>query len=87
VENFSEYGYIIAELMVEALKRTGPDLTRESLIDTLESIRGYECSVCFAPISFSATDHRPFEIEVYVRLEDGKWVPFGKPVNFESTPE
>jgi branched-chain amino acid transport system substrate-binding protein len=87
VENFSEYGYIIAELTVEAMKRAGPDLTREGLVDALESMRGYQCSVCFAPISFSPTDHRPFEIETYVRLEDGKWVPFGDLVDFESTPE
>ncbi len=87
VENFSEYGYIIAELMVEGLKRAGEDLTREGLVDALESMRGFQCSVCFAPISFSPTDHRPFEIEVYVRLEGGRWVPFGEPVNFESTPE
>ena len=87
VENFTEYGYIIAELAVEALTRAGPDLTREGLIEALEGIKGYLCSLCVAPISFSPTDHRPFEIEVYVRLEDGKWVPFGEPVNFESTPE
>jgi ABC-type branched-subunit amino acid transport system substrate-binding protein len=86
VENFSEYGYIIADLTVEGLKRAGPDLTREGLSDALEAIKGYQCSVCFAPISFSPTDHRPFEIETYVRLEGGKWVPFGDLVNFESTP-
>jgi hypothetical protein len=34
----------------------------------------------------SPTDHRPFEIEVYNKVENGKWVPFGEPVNFESTP-
>lgn len=85
-ENFTEYGYIIGQLTVEGLKRAGPNLTRDTFIDALESIRGYQCSVCFAPISLSPTDHRPFEIEVYVKLQDGKWVPFGDPVNFESTP-
>jgi len=87
VENFTEYGYIIAELTVEAIRRAGPDLTREGLIDALESIKGFQCSLCFAPISFSPTDHRPFEIETYVRLEGGRWVPFGDLVDFESTPQ
>jgi ABC-type branched-subunit amino acid transport system substrate-binding protein len=86
VENFSEYGYFIGELTVEALKQAGPDLTREGLVDALENIRGYMCSVCFAPVSMSPTDHRPIEIETYVSLEDGKWVPFGDLVDFESTP-
>jgi hypothetical protein len=34
----------------------------------------------------SPTDHRPIEVERYVRLEGGKWVPFGDLVTFESTP-
>lgn len=87
VENFTEYGYIIAELTVEGLRRAGPDLTRDSFIDALESIKGFTCSLCVAPISFSSTDHRPFEIEQYVRLEEGRWVPFGELVDFESTPQ
>ncbi len=87
LENFTEYGYIMAELTVEALKNAGPDLTRDGLIDALENMRGYVCSVCFSPISMSPTDHRPIEIEVYVRLTDGKWIPFGDPVDFESTPQ
>ncbi len=87
VSNYSLYGYIIGELTVEGLKRAGPDLTVDSLIDALESIKGFQCSVCMAPISFSPTDHRPFEIEVYMRVHDGKWVTFGEPVNFESTPQ
>jgi branched-chain amino acid transport system substrate-binding protein len=86
VENFSEFGYAMAEVTVEALKRAGPDLTREGLVDALEAMRGFLCSVCFEPISMSPTDHRPVEIQVYVRLEDSKWVPFGEPVSFESTP-
>ncbi|MEX1252842.1 MAG: ABC transporter substrate-binding protein [Dehalococcoidia bacterium] len=87
VENFTEYGYAIAELTVEVLRRAGPDLTREGLVDAAESIRGYDCSICYAPVSLSPTDHRPVEVERYVRLEDGKWVPFGDLVDFESTPE
>jgi ABC-type branched-subunit amino acid transport system substrate-binding protein len=87
VENFTEYGYAIAELTVEVLRRAGPDLTREAFLDAAESIEGLECSVCYAPISLSPTDHRPVEVERYVQLEDGKWVPFGELVSFESTPE
>jgi ABC-type branched-subunit amino acid transport system substrate-binding protein len=86
VENFSEYGYAMAEVTVEALKRVGPELTREGLVDALEAMRGFLCSLCFEPISMSPTDHRPVEIEVYIRLQDGIWVPFGEPVSYESTP-
>jgi branched-chain amino acid transport system substrate-binding protein len=86
--NFSLYGSSIAELMVEALKRAGPDLTRESLIEGAESIRGWMGSLSFEgmPISLSPTDHRPVEAEIYNRVEDGKWIPFGEPISYETTP-
>jgi ABC-type branched-subunit amino acid transport system substrate-binding protein len=87
VENFTAYGYAIGELTVEALRRAGPDLTREGVVEAAESMRGLQCSLCYAPVSLSPTDHRPVEVERYVRLEDGKWVPFGDLVDFESTPE
>src|SRR3990170_3264212 len=79
VSNYSLHGYIMAELTVEGLKRAGPNLTRETLVDAIESIKNYQCSLCMAPVSFSPTDHRPFEIEVYIRVENGKWVTFGEP--------
>jgi branched-chain amino acid transport system substrate-binding protein len=85
--NFTLYGATVAELMVEALKRAGPDLTREKLCDAAESIRDWTCSVCLTPINMSPTDHRPFEVEVYNKVEGGKWVAFGEPVNFETTKE
>jgi ABC-type branched-subunit amino acid transport system substrate-binding protein len=85
ISNITLYGYIMGELTVEGLKRAGKDLTRESLLDALEGIRKYQCSVCLTPISFSPTDHRPFEIEVYVRVVNGKWETFGEPVDFETT--
>jgi branched-chain amino acid transport system substrate-binding protein len=84
--NFTLYGNSMAELMVKALENAGPNLTRESLIEGAESIRDYCCSFCMFPVNLSPTDHRPSEMEIYNRVENGKWVTFGEPVNFESTP-
>jgi branched-chain amino acid transport system substrate-binding protein len=85
--NFTLYGQGMAELTVEGLKGAGRDLTRDSLIDALESIRGWQCSACVVPMSLSPTDHRPLEIEMYDNVQDGQWVSFGEPVSFESTPQ
>jgi len=84
--NLTLYGQVVAELTVKALENAGRDLTRESLEDGAEAIRDWCCSVCVVPVNLSPTDHRPFEIEIYNRVEDGKWVEFGAPVNYESTP-
>jgi ABC-type branched-subunit amino acid transport system substrate-binding protein len=87
VSNFTLYGAAMGELIVEVLNRAGRDLTRENFLDAAESIRGWVCSACMVPMSLSPTDHRPLEIEMYDRVEGGKWVAFGEPVSFESTPE
>jgi len=84
--NFTLYGAAMGELMVKSLENAGPNLTRDSLIDGAEAIRDWCCTLCLTPVNLSPTDHRPFEIEVYNKVENGKWVPFGEPVNFESTP-
>lgn len=85
--NFTLVGQGIAELTVEALKNAGPDLTRESFVEGAESICDFTCSACLSPISLSETDHRPYEIETYVRVEGDVWATFGEPVDFESTAE
>jgi len=84
--NLTLYGQLLAELMVKALENAGPNLTRESVVEGAEAIRDWCCSVCMVPVNLSPTDHRPFEIEVYNRVENGVWVEFGEPINFESTP-
>jgi len=83
--NLTVTGQAMAEFMVEALRRAGRDLTRQSLLDAAESIRDFTCTVCLVPASLSPTDHRPFEVEAFVRVADGRWVTFGSPVGFEST--
>jgi hypothetical protein len=84
--NLTLYGQLLAELTVKSLENAGRNLTRESLEDGAEAIRDWCCSVCMVPVNLGPTDHRPFEIEVYNRVENGRWVEFGEPINFESTP-
>lgn len=86
VSNFTLYGASMGELVVEILNRSGRDLTREGFLDAAESVRGWMCGACMVPMSLSPTDHRPLEMEMYNRVEGGKWVAFGEPVSFESTP-
>jgi ABC-type branched-subunit amino acid transport system substrate-binding protein len=86
VSNFTLYGQALAELMVETLENAGPNLTRESVVEGAEAIRDWCCTACLVPMNMSPTDHRPVEMELYIRVEDGKWVAISEPVSFESTP-
>jgi ABC-type branched-subunit amino acid transport system substrate-binding protein/serine/threonine protein kinase len=50
-------GYLMTNVLIEALQRAGRDLDTERLVTTLEGIRGFDLGIG-APISFSATEHQ-----------------------------
>ena len=50
-------GYIDAAILVEGLKRSGKDLTTETLIDALESIHDFDLG-SGAPITFGPSQHQ-----------------------------
>lgn len=66
-------GYINARVLVEGLKRAGPDLNRESFIRAIESIRDYDLGIANS-LSFSALDHQGLERVYFTRIEGGKFV-------------
>ncbi len=92
-DNLTLTGYSISEAMVNLIRQAGPDLTRESFLDSAESVCKFLCSTCLVPSSTTATDHRPTEVEVYVKATVDrstdpptfKWEPFGEPFGFEGT--
>jgi ABC-type branched-subunit amino acid transport system substrate-binding protein len=50
-------GYLSAQLLLEALRRAGRDFNTETLIDTLESMRGVDLGIG-APMSFGMSEHQ-----------------------------
>ncbi len=77
------YGQYIGELVEEALNRAGRDLTREGLIEAVESISDFWCSICLGPVNMSPTDHDPLQGAFLVRAEGGRWVRFGGLISYE----
>jgi len=82
--NFTVYAQTVGELAVEALSRTCDNLTREGLLDAVESLTDYHSDLFLdeVTISLSDTDHRVLEDGVMLRAvvdEDGKgrWEFFG----------
>ena len=70
-------GFVDAMVLVEGLKRAGKDVTREKLIESIESIHSMDMGL--GPkltVSYSATDHKGFK-GVYATVVRG-----GKPVVF-----
>ncbi|KPK46780.1 MAG: hypothetical protein AMJ77_05145 [Dehalococcoidia bacterium SM23_28_2] len=87
--NFTVYAHTLGEVAVEALKGACDNLTREGLMDSLESIQGFKSDLFIegVDISFSDTDHTGLQGGRFLRavVEDGKgkWEYFG-PLNVYS---
>jgi eukaryotic-like serine/threonine-protein kinase len=50
-------GYVVGALFAEGLRRAGPDLNTEKLVDALESIHGYELGIG-TTINFGMSEHQ-----------------------------
>jgi branched-chain amino acid transport system substrate-binding protein len=74
-----QFGYMVADLTVLALERAGRDLTTESFIDAMESIKDFHNYFNGPPISFGENKHKGSDESALVWIQDGRWVyPDGK---------
>jgi hypothetical protein len=94
MDNLSLVGMSVAESTVGVLRQAGRDLTRSKFLEAAESTCNYTSRASIAPSSTSPTDHRPVEVEQYVRATVDRtdpakpkftWTPFGDVITFEST--
>jgi len=64
-------GYISARVLTEGLKRAAPNVTRDSLVSALESLRKFDLGGI--EVSFSPTSHEGSEfVELLIIAKDGK---------------
>ena len=66
-------GFINAKVLVEGMRRAGPQLTREGFIDALESISDFDPGI-EQTLTLSPTDHQGFDRVYFTRLEHGRFV-------------
>ncbi len=73
------YGYGMAYAMHQALEMAGPNLTRESLMNAIESIRNMEIPMLLPgiTISISKTDHAPIKSMQMLRFNGSAWETMG----------
>ncbi len=74
---YAMWGMASAEVIAEAVRRAGPNLTRAGFISALEQVRGFETSVFPGQMNFSPTDHDGNKNGLFVRLVGGKVMPVG----------
>ncbi len=74
LNRYSLYGYAFGSLVVEGLERAGVDLTRDSFLDAMDSIRDWDSGGILPPVSFSATDHHAQDAGFICELKNGRFV-------------
>jgi branched-chain amino acid transport system substrate-binding protein len=73
------YGMAAAWTAIEALRRAGPDLTRERLVDVVDSLnlQGNPFLLPGIAVKTGANDHYPIEQLLLQRWHNGAWRSFG----------
>jgi branched-chain amino acid transport system substrate-binding protein len=73
--NFAaQIGYTAAQLVVLAVQRGGKDLTTDSFVTGMESIKDWHDIFGSPPMTFSATKHQGSNESFLCVVKDGKWV-------------
>ena len=67
-------GFLNAKLMVEILRRLGPDPTRENIPTAVESIEAFDLGIDI-PASFGADKHQGLDAVYYTTIKDSQIVP------------
>lgn len=65
-------GIASAQVVVEVLKRSGRDLTRDGFRSQMEKLTGFESAIYPGPITCSAQDHQCHKTAAWVQLVDGR---------------
>jgi branched-chain amino acid transport system substrate-binding protein len=73
IGGFSLTGYTYAQVMVEALKRAGKELTREGFVQSLDQMKDFTGSP-LPSLSYSPTDHAGVKAAYFQAAKDGKFV-------------
>src|SRR5712672_3056262 len=80
------YGYSAAQTMVQVLKQSGDNLTRENVMKQAASLKDFTPDTLLpgVRINTSATDYAPIEQLQMMQFKGGKWQMFGDIISAET---
>jgi branched-chain amino acid transport system substrate-binding protein len=76
------YGYVAADVAVLALDRAGPNLTLDSFISALESIRGYHDIFNEPEVNYGPDKHQGTNSSFLAVVKGGRWMRLTEPLSF-----
>ena len=76
------YGYIFADILIEAVVRTGENLTLDNLIASMESLENYEDPLKTGSVTFSKTRRQGSNISYFFQVQDMRFKVISGPINY-----
>jgi len=70
--SFNLFGYGIAKLLCEGIKRAGKDLTREKFVDALETLKGFDTGI-FPPVTYGKNNRQGTNSARLVKANKAKY--------------
>ncbi|PWA12784.1 hypothetical protein DCC39_03815 [Pueribacillus theae] len=80
--SFSENGWAVAQVLVEAIKRTEGDLTWENFLNAFYTFDNWDGSL-YAGVTFSEDNHYGLTSMFMTEAKDGKIVPITEPITID----
>jgi branched-chain amino acid transport system substrate-binding protein len=77
LNRYSLYGYAFGQLVIEGLRRAGPNPTRESFVDAMETIKNWDAGGILPPVTLSQTNHHAQRAGFVCELREGRFMPLG----------
>jgi branched-chain amino acid transport system substrate-binding protein len=80
---FTAYGYLVAQTLVQALKQSGDDLTRENVMKQAASLTNFQLDMLLPGITINTSpkDYFPIEQMQMMRFNGTNWELFGPVMN------
>jgi hypothetical protein len=74
------FGWINANLFVDALKAAGPDFTRQKVIDAANQMKNFTAKGLLSGVDWTTAHENDYDCAAIMKIVDGKFKPvFGKP--------
>ena len=76
------YGYIFADILIEAVKRTGKELTVDSFVSSMESIKDFEDPLRTGSVTFSETRRQGTNISYFFQVQEERFKVISGPIAY-----
>src|SRR5256886_709636 len=76
------YGHVAADLTAVALEKAGPELTLDTFVRAMESIRGYRDIFNGPEVNFGPDKHQGASSAFLAQVKGGRWVRLTEPLSF-----